>query len=98
GYLQVSTIRRGANEDADPAWQQKVNELRARLGISRPVRLLKSALIEVPAVIGWLRPLILLPASSLVGLSPQQLEAILVHELAHVRRFDYLVNVIQCVI
>ena len=47
---------------------------------------------------GWVRPLIVVPASTLAGLSPKQLEAILVHELAHVRRHDYAVNVLQTVI
>jgi uncharacterized protein involved in exopolysaccharide biosynthesis len=49
-------------------------------------------------VIGWLRPVILLPFSSLVGLAPGQIEAILVHELAHIRRFDHLVNLFQCLV
>jgi beta-lactamase regulating signal transducer with metallopeptidase domain len=60
-----------------------------------PVRLCESALVEVPTVIGWLRPVVLLPVSTLAGLSPAQLEALLAHELAHVRRFDYLVNLVQ---
>jgi uncharacterized protein involved in exopolysaccharide biosynthesis len=75
-----------------------LNDLRRRLGVSRPVRLLKSALVEVPTVIGWLRPVILLPAVSLTGLTPGQLEALLAHELAHVRRLDYLVNAFQCLV
>ena len=63
-----------------------------------PVRLLESALVEVPTLIGWLRPTILVPASVFIGLTPDQLEAILAHELAHVRRYDYLVNLFQTVI
>jgi uncharacterized protein involved in exopolysaccharide biosynthesis len=68
------------------------------MGVSRPVRLVRSALIEVPLVVGWLRPVILMPASSLLGLTPAQIEVILVHELAHIRRCDYLVNVLQKVV
>src|SRR5256885_1205164 len=56
------------------------------------------AVARAPAVIGWLRPVILLPASALTGLTPLQLDALLAHELAHVRRYDYLVNLIQSVI
>jgi uncharacterized protein involved in exopolysaccharide biosynthesis len=82
----------------NPDLLQRLDDLRRRLSIGRPVRLVKSALVEVPTVLGWLRPVILLPASSLAGLTPGQLDAILVHELAHVRRFDYLVNVLQCLI
>ncbi len=69
-----------------------------RMQVHVPVRLLESALIEVPTLIGWLRPTILVPASVFIGLTPDQLEAILAHELAHVRRYDYLVNLFQTVI
>src|SRR5438045_8014050 len=72
--------------------------LARRLRVSRPIRVLQSAAVQVPAVIGWLRPVILLPASALTGLTPLQLDALLAHELAHVRRYDYLVNLIQSVI
>ena len=61
-------------------------------------RLLESALVDVPTVIGWMKPVILLPASALAGLSPAQLEAILAHELAHIRRHDYLVNLLQTLV
>jgi TonB family protein len=57
-----------------------------------------SALVEAPTVIGWLRPVVLIPASCLTGLSTMQIEAILAHELAHIRRHDYLVSVLQSVI
>ncbi len=69
-----------------------------RMQVAVPVRLLQSVQIEVPALIGWLRPTILIPMSVLSGLSSDQLEAILIHELAHVRRYDYLVNLLQTVI
>jgi hypothetical protein len=59
------------------------------------VKVLESSLVSVPTAVGWLRPAILLPASAFTGLTPQQLEAVLAHELAHVRRNDYLVNVLQ---
>ena len=52
----------------------------------------------MPTVIGWLKPVVLLPASALAALSPQQLEAILAHELAHIRRHDYLVNLLQTLV
>lgn len=51
-----------------------------------------------PGVVGWLRPVVFLPSSTLLGLSPDQLEAILAHELAHIRRNDYLVNLAQMVV
>jgi uncharacterized protein involved in exopolysaccharide biosynthesis/beta-lactamase regulating signal transducer with metallopeptidase domain len=92
------SLRRRADALLDPELIGRLNDLRLRLGISRPVRLLKSALVEVPTVVGWLRPVILLPAATLVGLPPHQLDAILAHELAHIQRLDYLVNAFQCVL
>jgi uncharacterized protein involved in exopolysaccharide biosynthesis/beta-lactamase regulating signal transducer with metallopeptidase domain len=97
-YRWVERLRTQQNELVDSAWLECLDDLRCRLEISRPVVLLQSALVEVPTVIGWLRPVILLPAATLTGLTPGQLQAILAHELAHVRRFDYLVNAGQCVI
>ena len=71
--------------------------LSKRLGVTRVVRVFQSLAIESPVVIGWLKPVILLPASAFTGLSAEQLETILAHELAHVRRCDYAVNLIQSV-
>jgi bla regulator protein blaR1 len=76
-------------------WQERFSLLCQRLKVSRPVRLCESVLVEVPTVVGWLRPVILLPATALTGLSAEQLEALLSHELAHIRRFDYLINLLQ---
>jgi len=78
--------------------QAQLAELAGRLRVTRPVRLLISGIAVVPSVIGWFRPVILLPVAALSGLTPEQLETILAHELAHVRRHDYLVNTIQIVI
>ena len=62
------------------------------------MRLLRSSHIESPALIGWLRPAILIPIACLTQIMPTQLDAILAHELAHVRRHDYLLNLIQTAI
>ena len=80
---------------APNAWQREVERLTTRLRISRPVGLLESCLVEVPTVIGHVRPLILMPVGMLVGLSPTQIESILLHELAHIQRHDYLINTLQ---
>ncbi len=77
-------------------WVGRVDRIKAGLGLSRAVRLLESGVLEVPTVIGWIRPTVLVPASAWLGLSTAELEAILAHELAHVRRHDYLVNLLQC--
>lgn len=91
-------IRTKQNAPVPEALLETLQALCGRLGIDRSVQLLTSALVEVPTVVGWFKPVILLPAATLAGLTPRQLEAILIHELAHVRRFDYLVNSIQCVV
>ena len=60
--------------------------------------LLESSRVAVPLVVGWLRPAILVPVAALSGLTALEMEAILAHELAHIRRHDYLVNLVQCLI
>jgi beta-lactamase regulating signal transducer with metallopeptidase domain len=76
-------------------WRERAAEIARKLSVSGTVKVLESSLVSVPTAVGWLRPAILLPASAFTGLTPQQLEAVLAHELAHVRRHDYLVNVLQ---
>ncbi|HEX7318678.1 MAG TPA: M56 family metallopeptidase [Pyrinomonadaceae bacterium] len=76
-------------------FEELLARVSARLRVRRAVRLCRSALVEVPTVVGHLRPVILVPAGALLGLTPQQLEAVLAHELAHVRRYDYAVNLLQ---
>jgi beta-lactamase regulating signal transducer with metallopeptidase domain len=96
--LQVSRLRNRNTSSASASLVDRVEKLTHRLRVSRPVRLAQSALVEVPTVIGAVKPLILLPASAMTGLSAEQLDAILAHEIAHIRRHDYFVNLIQTVI
>ena len=94
-------VRRLTQLDIRPltaAWQRRVARLRASLGVRRAVRVLQSARVHVPIVIGWLKPVILVPVGAFAGLTPAQLELILMHELAHIRRNDYLVNLMQVVV
>jgi len=95
GWAQLQRLRRKMVKQVDVSLQSKLNELAEALSVNRAVQLLESALVQVPTVVGWLRPVILLPASALTGLSTDQLEAMLAHELAHIKRFDYLVNMLQ---
>ena len=97
GWVAVRRMRVRAEPVAE-GLQQTLTRLAGRLRVSRPVRLCESALVVVPSVVGWLRPVILVPASALTGLTPQQFEALLAHELAHVRRYDYLVNLLQTLV
>jgi bla regulator protein blaR1 len=76
-------------------WQEIVSKLVNQLGITNLVRLAESTRIDSPMVVGYLKPLILLPAGMIGGLTTEQVEAILLHELAHIKRHDFLVNIIQ---
>ena len=95
GWHVVRKLRVGGTETLDEHWLERFDRLRQSLGVAFPVRLLCSASATVPMVIGWLKPVVLVPAGLLTGLSTEQLEALLAHELAHIRRHDYLVNLLQ---
>lgn len=98
GWVLVQRARSHGASPADDALQAIVRRLTRTLHITRPVALLRSPGVDVPTVIGWMKPTVLLPMSALSGLSPLQIEAILAHELAHVRRHDYLVNLLQALL
>ena len=91
GLLHASRLRR-TGRALGPEWQQRLAALAARAGLRRPVALLESARVAGPLVLGHLRPAILLPLGAVAGLPPSLLEALLAHELAHVLRRDYLLN------
>ena len=95
GWSRVRRMTRDRTRDVPRDLRVRFKELADRLGVAGPVRLLESATAGVPTLIGCLRPVLLLPAAMLSGLSPEQLSAILAHELAHIRRRDYLVNLFQ---
>jgi len=94
----LALTQEGTRQPASRMALAALTRMMKRARVSRPVRLLESVAIEVPTVVGLWRPLILLPASTLSGLSVLQLEAILAHELAHIRRHDYLVNLLQALV
>jgi len=97
GWVVAARMRSKLVRRAPPEWQEILRRLGLRIGLSRPVQLLISALVQVPTVVGWLRPVVLVPVGALGGLPAEQLEAVLLHELAHIRRHDYLVNILQSV-
>ncbi|MBS1766536.1 MAG: M48 family metalloprotease [Acidobacteria bacterium] len=92
-YLQRLTSM--GVEPAPAEWHLVVARLTREMGLSRAVRLLRSVRVEAPMVVGWMRPVILVPAAAFMGLSPAQIEAVLAHEMAHIRRYDFLVNLVQ---
>jgi len=98
GWLWIQRLRTHGAVGAGESWQRMATRLSRRLHIARTITLLESTLVDVPTVIGWVKPVVLLPATALSGLSASQLEAILAHELAHIRRHDYLVNLLQTLV
>lgn len=94
GWRYAARLRSIANP-ASSEWQVMLRRIAARVGAKKGVQLLVSPLVQVPTVIGWLRPAILLPVDLLAGLPAGYVEALLAHELAHIRRHDYLANVLQ---
>lgn len=97
-YQHVKEVRTEGLTRIDPQWKIYIQELAYRIGIRKEVRLWLSEKIDVPATIGYLKPLILIPIASFNQLSTEQVEAILLHELAHIRRHDYLLNLVITVI
>lgn len=95
GGWAIAQRRKRRGEPLARAWQDRVDVLAGRLGIRRTVALCRSALLETPVVIGWIKPVILLPISALTSLTTEQIEMIIAHELAHIRRHDYIVNLVQ---
>ncbi|RNI23624.1 M56 family metallopeptidase [Rufibacter latericius] len=98
GWVYVQRLRSYRTQAVTQVWQQKTLELSQKLGIHRWVRVAESALVQMPMVIGHFKPLILLPLGAFSGLSTAQVEAILAHELAHIHRRDYLLNLLQSMV
>jgi GWxTD domain-containing protein len=94
-WLSAQRLRRVGVCSAPEEWQMRLSALAVQIHVSRPIVLLESGLSEVPLVVGWLRPAILLPVGLLTGFPAEQIEFFLIHELAHIRRWDYLVNLLQ---
>jgi beta-lactamase regulating signal transducer with metallopeptidase domain/beta-lactamase class D len=97
GLILTRRLTRRGTKPVAESWQRRLQEISRQLQVTKPVRLLESTLVQVPAAIGWLRPVILVPAATLTGLTREHLEAVLAHELAHIRRHDYLVNLLQTI-
>ena len=95
GLLGVGRLRRAARPPVDDEWLDRLAKLCRSLQVRQKVQLLVSRTIDSPVLIGLFRPAILVPMSFLSGFTPEEVEAILVHELAHIRRHDYLANLVQ---
>jgi bla regulator protein blaR1 len=97
-FAYTQRIRYRYNYEVSAYWNKRLGELAQKIGIKSTLIFLESELIKIPAVIGHLKPVLLVPAGLLCNLPIEQVEAILLHELAHIRRRDFLVNMLQSVI
>jgi|SoiMethySBSTD1v2_1073268.scaffolds.fasta_scaffold00131_62 uncharacterized protein (TIGR03435 family) len=95
GCWRIHTLHRASRAAAPSIWSDAAARIAATLGLAHRVHVVDSLLVDTPTVIGWVKPVILLPLAAFAGLSPSQSEAILAHELAHIRRHDFLVNLLQ---
>jgi bla regulator protein blaR1 len=95
GLTRLNRLR-NAGVSEHPFWQERMNALAVQLRLKVDVILKESSFIKVPVVLGILKPVVLVPAGMFINLPASQVEAILLHELAHIRRKDYLVNLVQC--
>lgn len=95
GWVSSFRLRRRGVCRAPDSWQRCAERLALELKVARPVVLLESLLADTPVVIGHLRPVILVPLGLLAHMPPDHVEAILLHELAHISRSDYLMNICQ---
>jgi bla regulator protein BlaR1 len=98
GIIAVNRMRHYKAHSVTTGWKEKLEQLQLVIGVRHSVDLLQSGLIKVPMALGIFKPVILLPLGLLTNLPPEQVETILLHELAHIRRKDYLVNLIQHII
>ena len=93
-YRYVQVIRQYGLTKINADWRIFVNNIANRMGIKKPVTIWISELVSSPVTIGFLKPVILVPLAAINHLTPQQLEAVLLHELSHIKRYDYLVNLV----
>ncbi|MBL7816014.1 MAG: M56 family metallopeptidase [Saprospiraceae bacterium] len=98
GVSYVYYLRLQHNFPVDEYWLDMVETLSKKVNINKSIELVESALVRSPIVVGYLKPMILFPIGAINRLNPQEVEAILAHEIAHVMRHDYVFNILQSVI
>lgn len=95
GLLYINQLKRRQNVIPDRVWIELIQDLANKLNIRINIQLLESEGVSVPMVVGILKPIIFVPVSFLTHLSAEQIEAIFLHEIAHIKRRDYMINLIQ---
>jgi beta-lactamase regulating signal transducer with metallopeptidase domain len=98
GYAYVQRMKTHRVRALPQRWQELLNDLAHRVSLNKKVRILESMQVGVPMVIGFVKPVILMPVGAVNQLQPKEVEAILAHELAHILRHDFLLNILQSII
>lgn len=98
GLAYIQHLKTNYNEPLSNFWQEKLMELSNKIPLNKSVGLVESVLVKVPMVVGYFKPMILMPVGAVNNLSIEQVEAILAHELAHIYRNDYFLNILQSII
>ncbi len=98
GLYNMHQLKRRQVSYPGEYWNNKVTELCRQLQVNKVVQLLQSHIIRIPAVIGYLKPVILFPAAMLTAMPLHEVEAVLIHELGHIRRRDFLINMLQNIV
>jgi beta-lactamase regulating signal transducer with metallopeptidase domain len=98
GWCTIRRLRAAAISPVSDQLRGACSNMIARLGLRRSVRVLESSLVRVPVVFGYLRPIVLIPVAVASGFPADQIEVLVAHELAHIRRHDYLWNLLQTMI
>ncbi len=95
GLILIERMRRKEIKAVGAELYARCLALQRRMGVDRVIRYCECHRLDAPAVLGWFRPVVLLPVRALTGLTEEQIEAVIAHELAHIRRFDCFVNLFQ---
>lgn len=98
GLAYIQRLKNRNNYPLNEEWEMVLNEVKTKLKVEKMVRLVESSLVNVPMVIGYLKPMILMPIGAINYLTIEEVEAIFAHELAHIKRYDYFVNLLQSII
>jgi hypothetical protein len=95
GFLLLQRQQRRRSSPVNGGLLEMCRTMQRRIGLNRVIRFCECTWLQAPAVLGWFRPVVLLPVTALTGLTEDQLQSVIAHELAHIKRFDAFVNVFQ---
>jgi len=98
GILYIEKIKTTQTIPLPEKWKSKIDELFLKVKLKKPVKIIQSAILNTPITIGYIKPVVLLPIGLISGFPSNQIEAIILHEFAHIKRNDFLLNVIQTIV